>query len=324
MSGIGRWSRARAALVFMIAASGCPKSKPTGTIGPDDTQPSPPTPPKFEVLRVLPMLTDDDSEAIPKATNKDCKITTGLDLLTFAGEGGEVIALERFNFDWQIDSYTAGKGNKIAIERWPLPTGRPAGTTTAREDFKGLTGNHARPVNGSLEVSPNKVQVGNAGAFALVLDVIGHGRQVELAQGGVDVAVGAGAEADAEQIAQTPAGTGIDVGLGQVAAPEEAGDGRAVMRIGLGLVAVDGFHPPGVSEDEGDVLLGAGVGEPVPGVDALAGDDESLAEGGDSVEKDVGACGHVEAEADRALAIEDDGVRGSCVQVDAAVVSRVG
>jgi hypothetical protein len=46
---------------------------------------------------------------------------------------------------------------------------------------------------------------------------------------------------------------------------------------------VDGFHVQGVSENESDLLVVAEVGQPVPGEQALDGDDEIVAEGGDGL-----------------------------------------
>ena len=42
------------------------------------------------------------------------------------------------------------------------------------------------------------------------------------------------------------------------------------------------------AEDEGDVLVAAAIGEPVPAVHALAGDEQSLAKGMDSLEEGSG------------------------------------
>ena len=65
------------------------------------------------------------------------------------------------------------------------------------------------------------------------------------------------------------------------------------MLVVLGLAAVDGFHVQGVAEHEGDRLVLAEVGEPVPGEHALAADDEAVAEGRDGVEEGVGAGGQI-------------------------------
>src|SRR5262249_57169888 len=74
---------------------------------------------------------------------------------------------------------------------------------------------------------------GAAGAFALVLDVVGDGRQAGLSAGGVDVAVQVGAltdeaEAGAEQVAQAPPLLGGGVGGREVAAAQQPGGGPRV------------------------------------------------------------------------------------------------
>ena len=61
---------------------------------------------------------------------------------------------------------------------------------------------------------------------------------------------------------------------GKHAAAQQAGDLGGVDRVVLGLAAVDGLHVQGVAEDEGDALVFAEVGEPVPGEHALAADDQ--------------------------------------------------
>src|SRR5262249_7441172 len=55
--------------------------------------------------------------------------------------------------------------------------------------------------------------------------------------------------------------------------------------VALALAAVDGLHVQGVPEHEGEALFVAQVGEPVPAEQALAADDEVVAEGGDGVEE---------------------------------------
>ena len=81
---------------------------------------------------------------------------------------------------------------------------------------------------------------------------------------------------------------------------------------------MDGLHVEGVSQDEGDVLIVAEVGEPVPAVDALAGDDEAVSEGGDGGEEGVGARRVVAVEADGAGEVEDAdpyGLRSRCCRL---------
>ncbi len=81
--------------------------------------------------------------------------------------------------------------------------------------------------------------------------------------------------------------------MGKHAAAEQAGDLAGVDLVVLGLAAVDGLHVQGVAEDEGDALVLAEVGEPVPGEHALAADDEAVAEGRDGVEEGVGLGGQI-------------------------------
>src|SRR5262245_54331931 len=78
----------------------------------------------------------------------------------------------------------------------------------------------------------------------------------------------------------------------------------------------------GMTEDEGDLVLGAEVGEPVPGVGALAGDRAVGAKGIEGGEEGVGVGRQVASEPGVALLVEDDDVHGPCVQVDAAVRCR--
>jgi hypothetical protein len=59
---------------------------------------------------------------------------------------------------------------------------------------------------------------------------------------------------------------------------------------------VDGAHVQGVAEDEGDLLFGAEVGEPVPAEQALDGHDQSVAEGGDGSQEGIGIGGEVAIE----------------------------
>src|SRR5579872_2767230 len=111
------------------------------------------------------------------------------------------------------------------------------------------------------------------------------------------------------------------VGEREVAAAQQTGDFAGVDLVVLGLAAVDGLHVQGVSQDEGDVLSLAQVGEPVPGEHALDADDESGAEGCDGAEKALRPAGQVFVEDDESVVVEDADVHGPGVQVDAAVES---
>src|SRR5262249_31112480 len=77
----------------------------------------------------------------------------------------------------------------------------------------------------------------------------------------------------------------------------------------------------GVAQHEGDALLVAAVGEPVPGEHALAGDDQAVAEGCDGAEEGVGAGGDALVEGGAAVAVEDAEGEGPGVEGDAGVES---
>jgi hypothetical protein len=76
-----------------------------------------------------------------------------------------------------------------------------------------------------------------------------------------------------------------------------------------------------VAQDEGDLLLGAKVGDPVPGVHALGAEHEVVAERRKGPEERLGAGGDVLVEDDGAVLIEDAEVKGSGVEIGAAVES---
>jgi hypothetical protein len=132
------------------------------------------------------------------------------------------------------------------------------------------------------------------------------------------------AQAGAEQVAQAAPLPGVGVGRREVAALEEPGDGLGVVAVALGLLAVDGLHGPGVAQREGDALVAAGVGQPVPAVHALAADDQAVAEGLHGLEEGGRGGGQVARESLLAVAVEDAEEQGPGVQVDAGVESGLG
>src|SRR5262245_47097834 len=79
-----------------------------------------------------------------------------------------------------------------------------------------------------------------------------------------------------------------------------------------------------MTKDEGDVVVAAGVGEPVAAVHTLAGDEESVAEGLHGAQEGLGLGGQVAGEARLPLVVEDDEEEGPGVQVDAGVESGAG
>jgi hypothetical protein len=125
-----------------------------------------------------------------------------------------------------------------------------------------------------------------------VFAVLGEGNATEivgevvLIVDGVQVGEQLGALADevkasAQEIARRSHGAGIDVSLREGAAAQESGDFERVDAVVLGLGAMDGLHVQSVTEDELDVLDGAEIGEPVPGIHTLGAHYEVLAIGSD-------------------------------------------
>ncbi len=135
--------------------------------------------------------------------------------------------------------------------------------------------------------------------------------------------VGGPGEACSQQIAESASFFGIGVGEGKVSALEQSCDGLGVLAVALGFAAVDGFHAPGMSEQEGDVVIAADVGQPVPAVHAFAADDESLAEGCDGCAEGFGGGGEIACEACLSLVVEDDEEECSGVEIDAGIESGV-
>ena len=82
-----------------------------------------------------------------------------------------------------------------------------------------------------------------------------------------------------EQITRSAHPARIDVGLGETAATQHHRELVRVDLVVLGLGPVDRLHIEGVTEDEGDLLARAQVGEPVPAEDALDANHEALAVG---------------------------------------------
>jgi hypothetical protein len=73
-------------------------------------------------------------------------------------------------------------------------------------------------------------------------------------------------------------------------------------------------------EDEGDVVLGTEVGEPVPVEDAFGGHDQIVAERFDGFEEASPVAGEVLVEQDVAFPVLNAEIEGAGVQVDPAVV----
>src|SRR5262249_56723051 len=98
---------------------------------------------------------------------------------------------------------------------------------------------------------------------------------------------------------------GVDVGEGEGAAAQQSGELAGIDAVVLGLAAVDRLQAQRVAQDEGDAVLLAAVGNPVPGEQALAADHEPLTEGLGGSEEGFRGSGQVTAAAGLAVAGED-------------------
>jgi len=103
------------------------------------------------------------------------------------------------------------------------------------------------------------------------------------------------------------------------AAAQEARDLGGVDAIVLRFAAVDRLHVQRVAKREGDLVIFAKIGEPIPGEHALAADDEARAIRRDGVAKGVGTGGQIGFEDGVAIVVEDVGEHASCVQIDTTV-----
>jgi hypothetical protein len=71
----------------------------------------------------------------------------------------------------------------------------------------------------------------------------------------------------------------------------------------FGLAPMNGFHVQGMTQDEGNPLLGAQVGEPVPGEDTFDADHEIRSIGRNRLEKRLGCCPHIPVEHDLSILV---------------------
>jgi len=129
-------------------------------------------------------------------------------------------------------------------------------------------------------------------------------------------------ESATEEVTGGPHATRVDVSHGKGAALEQHGDLVCVDLVVLGFPAVDGFHVERMAQDEGDVLLGAEIREPVPAKDALGADDEIVAIGLDRAQEEFGSTAYIAVQYDLTrVVVEDAQVHGPRVKVGTAVVS---
>jgi hypothetical protein len=114
--------------------------------------------------------------------------------------------------------------------------------------------------------------------------------------------------------------------LGNKSATQQRRNLGGIKAVVLGFAAVNCPHVEGMSQDEGNPLILAEIGEPGPGEHALDADHYVLTEGAQRLEKCVGIGADVFVHAHLAVGISDAEAHPVDVQVDAAVklvLSRV-
>jgi len=112
----------------------------------------------------------------------------------------------------------------------------------------------------------------------------------------------------------------IDVGLRKVPPSKERGDLECIDLVVLGFSAMDGLHVEGVAKDELDLFSLAQIRQPIPGEDALDGDDEIVPVGLNRIQEILWSASHVLVKKCPAFSIENAEVHGLGVQIDPAVV----
>jgi hypothetical protein len=119
----------------------------------------------------------------------------------------------------------------------------------------------------------------------------------------------------------SPAGTHrgrIPIGLGQQATAAQDRDLMGVDRIVFGFAAMDSLHVESLAQDQGKALMGAEVGEPVPGEETFNDDDTILPRGRQTLEKCLRAGFHLARDHAIAVLVEEAHIHGAGVQVEAA------
>jgi hypothetical protein len=97
----------------------------------------------------------------------------------------------------------------------------------------------------------------------------------------------------------------IHIGHGHHASPQQGRYLIGVYFVVLGFASMDGFHIESVTQDKGDVLFTAEIGEPVPGENAFYGNDDVLTEWRDGFQKDIGVCLDVPMQDDLSFLVEN-------------------
>src|SRR5436305_1606151 len=153
-------------------------------------------------------------------------------------------------------------------------------------------------------------------------------RQVVLGVGVLDVgqqlaALSGEEQAPAQQVAGGAHLSGVDVGVGEIAAAQQGGDLVGVEPVVLRLAAVDGLHVESVAEDKLEALLVAQVGDPVPAEQTFDGDHQVLSVGGESLQQQLALTGQLPVHQSLALLVQDAEIEAASVEVDTTVVNML-
>jgi hypothetical protein len=164
----------------------------------------------------------------------------------------------------------------------------------------------------------------HAASVRLISQLLADLRQVVLPVGILDMGqefspLAHEMHAAAQQVPCGPHGSGIDIGLGQHAAAEQHRNLMSIDLVIFGLAPMDGLHVQGVSQHKGNALVGAEVGEPIPGEDALDTDNKIFPVGRNGFEERFGGRFHIPVEQHIPLLVQNEEIHGARVQVDATV-----
>jgi hypothetical protein len=112
---------------------------------------------------------------------------------------------------------------------------------------------------------------------------------------------------------------GIAIGVGAQPATASHRHVRRVERIVFGLTAGERLHREGVAEATGQLCLGAAVGAPGPGQEAVASADPSLPRGGHGLEQRRRTGVHLVLEPARAVLVAATQVQAARLPINAAL-----
>jgi hypothetical protein len=111
----------------------------------------------------------------------------------------------------------------------------------------------------------------------------------------------------------------IDIRHGHHATSEQYSDLMSIYLVVFGFSPVDRFHVEGMSQYKVNVFLCAKVSQPVPGKDALNGNDDIFPIRRDGFKKHLGICSDIPVNHYFSILIHNAYVHRLCVQIDTTV-----